>query len=412
MLGPGNIGSNKAITSHQHQQTEGPKAKKGRLGFRNLFPVNGRQLIQLARNVSSLKPSTVLLAARHISHQPPAEIKQRIPRSNAISAPSKQAALQSSKQAAAPSNKSTQSTSKTASHQTNATTQKKANSPRRPPPPPPDLKTETKEASRPKESSPTSHAVNASPEPKAKGIKDFTSKDIDDLIDGLHLDDDAFEQLANDPDVLEYQRSHQSKQNQRPTQQTRPTPSRQKAQTPNPSKAATPKLRQQAVDPKPDALRRLESENKTQETRLQEAINNLPDVPTHKPKGPVKHRNTPMEAKTKILLLPDTSFRGLSQYIRQISDVKDLVETRAAIRELAITRQISSSDFSLLQESLPNQLQRIAANNPNEADRISPNVLKLFYPDMVERYKAANTIFQNQSATLNLKARLDQLKKR
>ncbi len=95
MSNPGNIGSTKAITSHQLHQPESPKAKKGRLGIHTLFPVKGNQIVKLAPKIRHHTPKITLLAERKIT--PQAAVKSHIPRSN-TSAQNKQTAQQSQKQ--------------------------------------------------------------------------------------------------------------------------------------------------------------------------------------------------------------------------------------------------------------------------------------------------------------------------
>ena len=99
MPGLRNIGSNPAITGNQPHANKSPKANKGKFGVRNLKLARARNFVLLAKEgIKNLNAAGKLLAARKIKALPAAKAKSQIPRSNAISAKNKQAALQALKQ--------------------------------------------------------------------------------------------------------------------------------------------------------------------------------------------------------------------------------------------------------------------------------------------------------------------------
>ena len=98
MPGLRNIGSNPAITGNQPHANQSPKANKGKFGARRLQLAKAQNFLQQAKALNNLKARGKLLAARKINAQPAAKAKPQIPRSNAISANNKQAALQALKQ--------------------------------------------------------------------------------------------------------------------------------------------------------------------------------------------------------------------------------------------------------------------------------------------------------------------------
>ena len=336
MTGSGNISSTKTIAIQQQLQSDVVPEKSARFGIRNLIPTSPKQWILLAKAFTSSKPSQILLQARAISSLPSAKAKTHIPRSNALSAGSKNEALQQLKQ-------------------------RGSAQPHRPAPPPVKSQVTTNQA----HATTTNKASNTPASNKSTSIKDLSSNELSQFINELKIGDDEIEQLANDPDVQAYSKRHQAK-NKLSARKGEALPTKEQA----PKLSAKTKSR--SVDITPDSLRRLRAENDHRKTNLQKAIDDLPEPPKEKPKEPGTRSNTLMDATTKLLMLRDTSFKGLNTYIRQTTDVKDLVETRSAILNLAINRQISSMEFSLLQDQLPGQLQKIASRDPSQADRIKP----------------------------------------